>query len=232
MTRTIQIGIAISFAGMLVLFCWTAWFQTRTWCPVDIPISFTQGTHFTTGKFYTNLNAQYEIEIDVKGRIPLDTLACLLGNGMKSTCPVAPVVRLNWVLSQDGILTRGKSDDFLRSGSNLESYGEAFRTIGYFKGQKGQRYKLDFDVLADGSSLSPARPRLRVSVADPSFESGLVIGGLLRVICVFRMLLGAALAVGSLIWQSSSVFWRFIIVMMSPPGKEFKNRIQLLGHPV
>lgn len=201
MTKTIKTGIAISFVGVLVLFCWTAWFQTRTWCPVDIPISLAQGTHFTTGKFYTNLNAQYEIEIEAKGKIPLDTLTCLLGNGMKSTCPVASVVGIDWALSQDGILVRGTSDDFPDSVSRLEYYGEAFRTIGYFKAQKGQHYKLDFDVLADGSSLSPARPRLRVSVADPSFESGLVIGGLLRVICVFLMLLGVALAVGSLIWQ-------------------------------
>lgn len=201
MTKTIKTGIAISFAGVLVLFCWTAWFQTRTWCPVDIPISLAQGTHFTTGKFYTNLAAQYEIEIEAKGKIPVDTLSCLLGNSMKSTCQVASVVRLDWVLSQDGILTRGKSDDFPDSVSTAEYYSEAFRTIGYFKTQKGQHYKLDFDVLADGSSLSPARPRLRVSVADPSFESGLVISGLLRVICVFLMLLGAGLAVGSLIWQ-------------------------------
>jgi hypothetical protein len=202
MTRTTKAGIAISLGGMLVLFCWTAWFKTRTWWPVDIPISLAQGTHFTTGKFYTNLNAQYEIEIEAKGTIPLDTLACLLGSGVKSTCSVAPVVRLNWVLSQGGTLTSGKSDDFLGSGSTAECCGEAFRTIGYFKSQKGQRYKLDFDVLADGSSLSPARPHLRVSVADPSFESGLFIGGLLRVICVFLMLLGTALAVGSLIWQN------------------------------
>jgi hypothetical protein len=202
MSRTIKTGIAISFAGMVVLLCWTAWFQTRTWSPVDIAISLAQGTHVTTGNFYSNLNAQYAIEIDAKGKIPLDTLSCLLGNGMKSTCPVAPVVRLDWVLSQNGIVARGKSDDFPRSGSTMECCGEAYRTIGYFKGQKGQHYKLDFDVLADGSSLSPARPRLRVSVADPSFESGLVIGGLLRVICVFLMFLGAALALGSLVWQN------------------------------
>lgn len=202
MTRTIKTGIAILFTGVLVLFCWTAWFQTRTWCPVDIPISLTQGAHFTTRKFYSNLNAQYEIAIVAKGKIPLDTLACLLGSGMKSTCPVAPVVRLDWVLAQGGILTSGKSDDFLGSGSTAEFYGEASRTVGYFKGQKGQRYKLDVDVLADGSSLSPAGPHLRVSVADLSFESGLVIGGLLRVLCVFLMLLGTALAVGSLIWQN------------------------------
>jgi hypothetical protein len=202
MTKTIQTGIAISFAGLLVLLCWTSWFETRSWCPVDIPISLAQGTHFTTGKFYSNLNAQYTIEIDAKGKIPLDRLSCLLGNGIKSTCPVAPVVRLDWVLSQGGILTRGKSDDFLGSGSTAEFYGEAYRTIGYFKSQKGQHYKLDFDVLADGSSLSQATPHLKVSVADPSFESGLVIGGLLRVICVFLILLGAALAVGSLVRQN------------------------------
>jgi hypothetical protein len=156
--------------------------------------------------FYTNLNAQYDIEIEAKGKIPVDTLVCLLGNAIKSNCPVAPVVRLDWVLSQGGIVTRGKSDDLPRSGGAAYCCDEAFRTVGYFKTQKGQRYKLDFDVLADGSSLSPARPHLRVSVADPSFEFALVIGGLLRVICVFLILLGAALAVGSLIWQNRAHF--------------------------
>jgi hypothetical protein len=201
LTWTVRIGMALMLLGIVTLACWSAWFRTRTWCPVDIPISLAQGTHFTTGEFSLNLNGQYDIEIDAKGKIPLDTLGCLLGNGMKSTCPIPPVVRLNWAVSHDGIIIRGKSDDFQGSGSNLEFYGEAYRTVGYFNGQKGQRYKVDVDVLADGLSLAPAQPHLRISVFDTSFESSLVVGGLLRLTCVVLMIVGLILLVSSFIAQ-------------------------------
>ena len=43
---------------------------------------------FSHERISINLNAEYRIEIDAKNKIPLDTLGCLLGNGMRSTCAV------------------------------------------------------------------------------------------------------------------------------------------------
>jgi hypothetical protein len=199
--RTGWIGLVMIGMSLVTLACWTAWFRTRTWSPVEMPVSLLQGSRFSTNEFSINLNAEYRIEIDAKNKIPLETLGCLLGNGMRSTCAVPSVVGLHWVLSTDGTVRQGTSDDTKGYGGESESDGEAFRTIGFFKGQKGRLYKLDFDVLADGSSLAITNPQLRVSALNSSFESALVLGGLLRLICMIIGLVGVVLLVASVLSQ-------------------------------
>ncbi len=200
LTRTGGIGLALIAAGLLPLVCWTVWFHTRTWCPVDMPVSLSQGSHFSTGEFAVNLNAQYAIDINAKGRIPVDDLGCLLGNDMSSTCPASSLIRVRWVLSSNGVVAQGTSDDSKGGGASY-SDGEAFRTIGVFQGEKGRHYKLDIDVLADGSNLELANPRVSVRVFDTKYESGLVLSGLLRLVCLIFGLVGAALLVTSLLAQ-------------------------------
>jgi hypothetical protein len=189
-------GLALIALAVVPLAGWTMWFHTRTWCPVDVPVSLTQGSHASTSEFAVNLNAQYAIEISAKGKIPVDDLGCLLGNDMRSTCAAPSVVQVRWALSSDGIVVQGTSDDS-RGGGAVYSTGEASRAIGYFHGQKGRHYKLDLDVLADGSSLAVANPHLRVSVDDTKYESGLVLSGLLRLVCALIGLVGAVLVVSS-----------------------------------
>src|SRR5260370_26096631 len=164
--RTGWIGLAMIAVSLVTLACWTAWFSTRTWSSVEMPVSLSQGSRFSTNEFSVNRNAEYRIEIDAKNKTPLDTLGCLLGNGMRSTCSVPSVVGLHWVLSTDGTVLQGTSDDTKGYGGESESDGKAFRTIGFFKGQKGRRYKLDFEVVADGSSLAITNPQLRVSALN------------------------------------------------------------------
>jgi len=167
---------------------------------VDLPVSLAQGSHFSSGDFGINLTAQYAIDINAKGKIPVDDLGCLLGNDMHATCPLSSVVRVHWTLFSDGIVAQDTSDGS-KGGGATYSTGEAFRTIGFFRGEKGRRYKLDVDVLADGSSLAVANPRLSVSVFDTKYESGLVLSGLLRLVCVIISLVGAALLVKSVLSQ-------------------------------
>jgi len=198
--RTGWIALALIVIAVVPLAGWTAWFHTRTWCPVDMPLSLAQGSRFSTGDFGVNLTGQYAIDINAKGKIPVDDLGCLLGNGMRTTCPASSLVRVHWALSSDGIVAQGTSDDS-KGGGATYSTGEAFRTIGYFKGEKGRRYKLDIDVLADGSGLAVANPRLSINVSDTKYESGLVLSGLLRLVCVIIGLVGAALLVGSVLKQ-------------------------------
>jgi hypothetical protein len=151
-TRTGRVGLVLIALGLVPLACWTVWFRTRTWGPVDIPISLSQGSHFSTGEFAINLNGRYEIEIETTNKIPLDILHCLLGNGMRSkqACSVPSVVNVHWTLSGNGTVIQGTSDNTKEYGGEVGATGEASRTIGIFRGQKGRRYKLDCDVLADG----------------------------------------------------------------------------------
>jgi hypothetical protein len=171
--RANQVGLALIAVGLVPPACWTVWSSTRTWRLVDKPISLSQSSHFSTGEFASNLDAEFEIDIDSENKIPSDDLRCLLGS--RSTCSSASVVRVRWSLYSDGTVLQGTSDDTVGHGAFGPS-GQASRTIGYFKVLKGRRYKLDCDVLADGSRLAVTNPRLRIRVADTSYESNLVFG--------------------------------------------------------
>ena len=81
----------------------------------------------------------------------------------------------------------------------MYSTGEAFRTIGLFRGEKGRRYVLDIDVLADGSRLAVANPHLSVSAFDTTYESALVLSGVLRFVCATIGLLGVLLLATSIL---------------------------------
>jgi hypothetical protein len=65
--------------------------------------------------------------------------------------------------------------------------------------------RLDCVVLADGSRLAVTNPRLRISVADTSYESNLVIGGLLRLICAVISVIGGVFLIGSFLVQRRTI---------------------------
>ena len=192
--RARRVGVALIGVGLVPLACWTVWSLTRTWRPVDMPVSLSQGSHFSTGEFASNLDAEFELDIDSENKIPSDDLRCLLGS--RSTCSSASVVRVRWSLYSDGTVLQGTSDDTVGQGAFGPS-GQASRTIGYFKARKGGRYKVDCEVLADGSKLAVTNPRLRIRVADTSYESNVVIGGLLRLFCGVICLIGVVFLIGS-----------------------------------
>jgi hypothetical protein len=88
-------------------------------------------------------------------------------------CPDKPsVVKASWILTGDGHpVARGSSDDY-RSGGWMN--GSISRELGHFQSQSGQRYVLDVNVLADGSSLNPGNPRLKVGVHPEVYEGRIV----------------------------------------------------------
>ena len=175
--------------AVVILAGWAGWSNTRSWCPVDIPVSLNEGSHFSSGEFASNLNAQYQIEISARG-IPVETLECSLG--IEHSCSEPSDLKVLWKLYSGEQIGQGSSDD-THGGSLVGSTGEVSRSIGYFRSEKGRRYRIDFDVLSNTNSLAAANPRLRISVGDPSYESSLVFGGLLRVICALVGITGAVL---------------------------------------
>ena len=192
------IGLTLVVFAVVTFVSWTAWFRTRTWRPVNMPVSLSRGAHFNTGEFGVNLAAQYAIEINAKGGIPVDELGCLLGSDMRSTCSASPILRVRWILSSGGNIEQGISDDS-KGGGAIYSTGEAIRTIGLFKGEKGRRYDLDIDVLADGSRLAIANPQLSVTAFDTRYESALVLSGVLRFVCAIIGLLGVVFLATSIL---------------------------------
>jgi hypothetical protein len=203
MRTTNRVGLGLLTIAAVSWCGWTLWSNTRRWCPVDIPISLTKGSHTQTEDFKLNVSGPYEIEVEAeagKGRIPFNALTCSLGVGAiwpEKTCTSPSILELSWVLTSDGkVVARGSSDDTTGGGSSSTS---AMRTIGYFRGQRGQRYQLSVNALADASSLAAANPRLRVNVVGTIYEFNLVVSGLVNLGSAGIAVIGAILLLGSLI---------------------------------
>jgi hypothetical protein len=203
LSRTKLVGFILVSGGVALYGTWTAWLTTRANRPVDVPISMAVG-HVRTREFKVNLKALYTIEIEVQKKIPFDTLNCLLGLGMSSTssalqeCPDRPsVVKASWTLTSDGqIVASGSSNDDRSGGWGNDSIS---RILGNFHSENGRRYVLDVDVLADGSSLAPGNPRLKVKVHPMFYEDVIVGGAAVSLTALVLVLIGGILLVISFV---------------------------------
>src|SRR5438876_4960400 len=115
-----RIGMGLIIAAGVLYGSWTLWWRTRTWCPVDVPMPVSSGSHVETPEFKVNLNGPYEIVIQVERKESGNTLSCLLGGGPEwpqKTCEVSPVVKLRWSVTTAG--------QFVAEGHSEETGGEA-----------------------------------------------------------------------------------------------------------
>jgi len=162
-----------------------------------------QGTHYSTGELPVNLNARYGIEVYADNTIDPEKLQCMLVGPMfpSQHCDTPVLLRARWVLSSQGKILQGISDDKVGFGGGGPGPHGANRLIGDFHSQKGQRYKLDVYVLSDTSSLNVTNPRLYVGVEDPSLEGSLVLTGLLKVFCTVLAAIGGLMLIGSFFVQ-------------------------------
>jgi hypothetical protein len=195
--RTKLVGFTFVAVGIALFGTWALWLATRTERPLNIPIPMSIG-HIRTRQFRTNMNAPYTIQVEVqKEKIPFDTLNCLLGMSMALTstelqdCPDRPsVVKASWVITSDGhTVAQGSSDDY-RSGAWMND--SISRELGRFQSRSGGRYVLDVDVLADGSSLAPGNPRLKVQV-DSMVTEGYAVWGFILFLATGALVLTGAI---------------------------------------
>jgi hypothetical protein len=199
MRLTTKIGIGFISAAILTFAGWILYLETRHLVPVKMPVAMSIG-HIRTNEFTINIRAPYEIDVEVEKKIPFDTLNCLLGMSppLTKNCSDAPeVVNATWILSIDGKVSA--------QGSSVDDKGGAWandtisREIGRFDGEPGRKYRLDVDILTDGSRLARGNPRLTVSVVSDFVEGamfetaflvypivgGLVLAGLVMLIISF-----------------------------------------------
>jgi hypothetical protein len=178
-----RIGLGLIITAAACWGGWTLWANTRKWCPAAVPVSLAKGSHTQTSEFQINVTGAYEITVEAETNNPTDvnSLACALGNGAtwpEKTCSSPSVLKMSWSLATgDKTVAQGSSEE-ARGGAT--SYNSVTRTVGYFQGQAGQHYKLVAEMLADGSSLATANPRLKVNVGGAVYNFSLVVGGLIR----------------------------------------------------
>jgi hypothetical protein len=67
------------------------------------------------------------------------------------------------------------------------------RELGHFQSQSGRIYVLDVNVLADGTTLTPGNPRLKVGVHPEVYEDNMVRGFMFLVVTGVLVLVGIIL---------------------------------------
>ncbi len=173
MRLTTKIGSGFVLVGLVLFGGWVLYLGTRHYVPIDMPVAMSVG-HIRTREFTVNVSDPYEIEIEVEKKIPFDTLNCLLGMSPSSQedCSDSPaVVNASWVLLSDGKIAQ--------SGSSADDKGGAWasdtisREIGRFDGKAGHTYRLEVDILADGTRLALGDPHLKVSVTSDFVEGAM-----------------------------------------------------------
>jgi hypothetical protein len=201
-------GFFLIALGLVPWGLWTLFDSTRTWSLAnDVPITFSKGSHYTTGMVKTNMSALYSVYIDADVPKGIDDfqpteaekeLACQVGvnDPEKEPCPNPPVWKFHWTLTGDGSTLQGDSDETIRQG-RINSVTGISREIGEFQTVAGRRYKFDLDVLFNDRDPRITNPRLMVAVSDFHGESSLFISGLLRLICLSIAAVGSLLVLGS-----------------------------------
>jgi hypothetical protein len=198
-----RVGAGLIIAAIVLFGLWSLWADTRTWCPVNVPISLSAGNRFETAEFIVNLNAEYAIEIEARNKLPINTVSCMLGVGPdwpNKTCSTPSVLKLSWLLLGNGRVVEQGSSDQTQGGGGWTNSTVA-RTLGHFRSQQGMRYALQINVLADGSTLSATEPRLRVTATGQSLELELLIGGMLKLACTGFAAVGAMLLLVSIVMR-------------------------------
>jgi hypothetical protein len=184
-----RIGLGLLMSTTLMWSGWTLWSHTRTWCPVNVPLSLAAGDLTTTREFAVNVAGPYKIEVEAKGTstMPLPEVVCSLGLDpmrRQKTCSTKSVLRASWTLTSHGKKIAEGSSDSETGGWTAEGWSQASRTIGTFDARKGQTFKLSVQTLQDASSLSAASPRMKVVAGGTNFESVLVFSGVLNIACI------------------------------------------------
>jgi hypothetical protein len=191
------VGTVLVFLGACLFVGNRAWYRARTWTPVNIPVPLTVG-HISTPEFAVNVEDTFTIRLDVDPEVPARTMDAVLGIGDLTSGKTegGPGFKLSWVMRSDG-------KDVLHGIS--DGRGEGFwgsrrgRVLGSFHAEKGKRYRLDVDVLEDGSQLEPYHPHLRVSVDLFTLDGYAMATGISEVAALAVVGFGTALLISAMI---------------------------------
>jgi hypothetical protein len=199
-----RLGVFLILSGLCSLVGSMAWYSTRTWYPLNMPIALTVG-HVGTPEFIVNVSESFAIQLDVDRKVPTTVMDTVLGTGDPLSADPGEVhgFKLAWTLTSDGRVVRREISD----GHNQGYWGRTTgRLLGYFRAEKGKRYRVDVDVLEDGSQLAAYHPHLKVNV-DLFALDGYAIGeGIVQLAFLAVAGVGAALFVSAMIlhWRAVS----------------------------
>jgi hypothetical protein len=155
-----RFGIALLLFGITWFGGWICWDATRSWVPLNVPVSLSPG-HIRTPAFKINIESFYQIKIEVRRDFDPWGIPCLIGG---DHCEDSPgVLGVSWSLLSGGrAVASGSSNG---SAKTVDLKATIGRIVGGFEAGKGV-YVLELDVVRDGSRLNGGAPQLVV------FEAG------------------------------------------------------------
>jgi biopolymer transport protein ExbD len=157
----IRIGIALILIAAAIYGGWEWWMATRTWVPLDMPVSLAQG-HIRSPEFKINLYASFWIFVEVETKVDGEGVSCLTGytfdycrkNGVRE-------LRASWTLSDRGrVVARGSTDNYQGSRGGMVTKA---RYLGNFSVPSGDHLVLDVEFPEDNSHFNGGHPRLTIA---------------------------------------------------------------------
>ena len=194
---TARVGLALVLIPLASLGGWAAWYFTRVWLPLNIPISLARG--HVRAEFDINVESRYAMQIE-------------LNAGRTRLSDAMNLAAVAWSVSKEEcILTRGTGGLRTRSigGSDL---------FGAFQGGKGH-YVVDLDVLEDQSRLNVYKPWLLIYEDGGKYFSTTDLGALFLLALLLGGPVGASMTIlGAVHWRQEKLaaWWR--AYPMTQPG--------------
>ena len=167
----VWVGIGLILLGAAIFGGWRWWMATRTWVPLEMPISLAKG-HIRSREFRTNFDGSFWIWIEVETAVDNYGVSCLLGYNYDSEyCAKknAHELRATWSLSESQkVIAHGPTDRYPAYaypifGRDIETKA---RELGIFEAPAGQHYVLDIDIVEDYSRFDGGHPHLAIVTRD------------------------------------------------------------------
>jgi len=220
---TARIGLAFVLMPLAVLGVCAGWYFTRSWEPVNMPISLARG-HIRTG-FDINVESTYAIELDFsQDRVP-QRHPC---SNDSMDCDSVSLAGAPWSVS-----TGGKLFASGRGQPALEDLWQS-RSIGAFQCGKGH-YFLDIDPLADQSRLNFYEPHLVIYEAGGKGNSDPFLGvGLLSlmVLLLFGPVGASMIILAAVHWRQEKLAALFRSVPLTQAGPAPARFLPVAGRTI
>ncbi|HJT69864.1 MAG TPA: hypothetical protein VJ731_06675 [Terriglobales bacterium] len=155
-----RIGVALIIIAAAIYGGWEWWMATRTWVPLDMPVSLASG-HVRSPEFKINLDAGFWMFVEVETKVDDEGVSCLTGSA-SDYCSKNGVheLRASWTLSDAGrIVARGSTNNCNGSLGGMVTKGCG---LGEFSVPAGKHFILDVDFPEDNSRFNGGHPRLRI----------------------------------------------------------------------
>ena len=199
----VSLGVSFSVGNWV-------WYRTRTWSVVAKPLDLRVGS-VSTQEFKVNINENFLVLLEVDRDVPPYIAEGVLGVTalISKKRDKSPGFKLRWAVSENSNVIK----DGLSNGVG-EGYWSAKtgRILGFFPAKSGHKYRINLDVLEDGTGLAPYHPTLKVQV-DIFTLDGYAMGE------GFSELAGLIVAgIGGLVMAPALPMWGWLVTKRKRPS--------------